>query len=219
MPINRSDFPVVTISATGTENHRPTILEFSRFLYQVHLSYEIARLATDPQYGDFRFPKYTFAPSRSRLRWQDQLELDAVRHESPWRLKSSLVAFGAVAPTLWLLAQTFDKIGNYQLNREMVRAEIHEIQTKTRSEQLSNIEKATQLGVQLTEEDAEIRSPQRQRHVLTPEEAAIVRSMLARRNADQFYERSQRILKGLPFRVGELDIRIVPPGESQNDKE
>jgi hypothetical protein len=219
MPINRSDFPVVTISATGTENHRPTILEVSRFLYQVHLSYEIARLATDPQYADFRFPKYTFTPSRSKLHWQHQLELDTVRHESPWRLKSSLVASGAVATTLWLLAQTFDKIGDFQLDRQKVRAEIHEIQTRTRSEQLSNIEKATQLGVPLTNEEAEIRLPRIHRHVLTPEEAEIVRSMLARRGADQFYERSQRILNGLPFRVGELDLRIVPPGKSENGKE
>jgi hypothetical protein len=219
MPINRSDFPVVTISATGTENHRPTILEFSRFLYQVHLTYEIARLATDRKYAEFEFPKHTFTPVSSRLHWQDQLELDGVRHESPWRLKSSLIAVGAVAPTLWLLAQTFDKIGNYQLNREKVRAEIHEIETRTRSEQLSNIEKATQLGVPLTTEEAEMRLPRRQPHVLAAEQSAILRSMLEHREASQFYERSQRTLKILPFRVGELSFEIIPPGKPHDGKE
>jgi hypothetical protein len=219
MPLLNSDSPVVLISATGTETHHPSILEFSRFLYQVHLSYEIARLATDPEYASFPFPQHTFTPLTSRLRVRDQLRLEAVRQESPWRFKMSLIGIGAVAPTLWLLAQTFDKIGNYQLNREKVRAEIHEIQTRTRSEQLSNMEKANQLGAPLTEEEAEIRFPRKQEHVLTPEEAAIVRSMLASRDAVQFYERSQRILKRLPFRVGELNFEIVLPGESQNGKE
>ena len=218
MGTNRSDFTLVTITATGTDNYQPTILEFSRFLYEVHLSYEIARLGTDPKYSEFKFPERNFTPVTSRLHWQDRLELEGVRRESPWRFKASLIAVAAAAPTLWALTQTFEKIANYQLDREKVRAEIHEIQIRTRSEQLSNIEKATELGVPLTQEEVQIGLPQTRQDVHSLEEAEIVRLTLARRDALQFYERSQRTLQMLPFRVDELNFEIVSPRKSQHGK-
>jgi hypothetical protein len=219
MALNNSDFPVVLISATGTETHHPTILEFSRFLYQVHLSYEIARLATDPEYASFPFPQHTFSPLTSRLQVRDRLRLEAVRHESPWRFKTTLIGIGAVAPTLWLLAQSLDKIGNYELNREKVRAEIQEIETRTRSERLSNVETATRLGVPLVPSELEMSLPRRPQTVLTPLESDRLRSMLTDREAVQFYERSQRTLKTLPFRVSDLDLEVILPGNSEHGKE
>lgn len=213
-----SKSPLVLISATGAESSQPSVLEFSRFLYQIHLSYEIARLATDPRYASFHFPEYTFTPQVSRLDWQDRLSLDAVTHESPWRIKSSFVALGAIAPTLWLLAQTFEKIGNYELNREQVRVNIQEVQTRIRNEQLSNIEKARQLKVSLNDDELTATAPGTRHSVLNPIETETLRSMLAKREANQFYERSQHTLESLPFRVRALHFDLAEPKDSENGK-
>ena len=56
----------------GADERRHSTLEFSRFLYEINLSFEVSRLVVDREYADFQFPQCTFRPLTSRLNQPDQ---------------------------------------------------------------------------------------------------------------------------------------------------
>jgi hypothetical protein len=115
-------------------------------------------------------------------------------------LKTSLTLTGGAVGAVWIVLQAFQSISDRPLNMEKLRAEI-------RGQMLTNIEKARQQHVPLTDEEKHIISGG-DTHILTFSEEQWIHEM-AQRNALKYYQSSQDSLKRLPLRVDDLSVKIT----------
>ena len=76
----------------GAESQTPTLLDFSGFLYDFNLLYEVSRLATDPAYDGFRFSRYVLYRRGRPLADRDRLRVEKLSQQSPLDLVTLLVA-------------------------------------------------------------------------------------------------------------------------------
>jgi hypothetical protein len=118
----------VEIDLKGDEKVTPTLLELTNFLYDFNLGYELARLATDPRYEDFRFSRYALYRNGRPLRNQDRLQIERVEHSSPLVLQTVLLGAPAAIGAIWIVVQIAEKVSNWKLNRQKLEEEIKKLQ-------------------------------------------------------------------------------------------
>lgn len=205
----------------------PSVLQFSRFLYHLNLIYEVSRLALDPQYRRFRFPKLQYRPTINRLRPLDRMMLFRISLNSPWQLSSSFVydvaRMGAGAlGALWLFVQSLDKLSTIPLNRRKLRAEIEKIElesAKLRNEisPMLSVQQIAQTSDESGSRPKNERSTQKRDYasdtsedlVLPPSESSRLFNLLRRRGADKFYDDNTQAVRNLGFKIEEITLTIV----------
>lgn len=94
----------------------PSLLDCSRFLVDLNLTYEIARLVSDPAYRDHTFSPAVFSRSGKRLFPADRIWIRSLSLNSPLEINALIVpAIGAI-PALWAMVQAIDKVRNWGLD-------------------------------------------------------------------------------------------------------
>jgi hypothetical protein len=172
------------IQIVGTEETFPLVLDVSSFLYDLNLLYEIARLATDPNYDEFKFSRFVYYRGGRPLQEGDRLRVQSLRQESPLALVVVLAAVPVAIGAVWGVVQIVDKIGNASLNRRKLRAEVEKLERENRD--------AVESG-----------------HRLIPTTEEQVRSVLRIREAEQYFDNVAGRLERSSVRVKELEIDIV----------
>jgi len=172
------------IQIVGSEETFPLVLDVSSFLYDLNLLYEIARLATDPNYGEFKFSRFVYYRGGRPLRDEDRLHVQSLRQESPLALVAVLAAVPVAIGAVWGVVQIVDKIGNASLNRRKLRAEVEKLERENRD----SINSA---------------------HGLIPNTDEQVRSVLRIREAEQYFDNVAGRLERSSVRIKELEIDIV----------
>jgi hypothetical protein len=129
----------VTIVIEGSED-RPALQEVSNFIYDLNLVYEIARVATDPQYERHKFNRFIWNRNGRRIKETDRLYVTSLRLGSPFLLETILLAAAGAVPAIWGIVQIGERIADWKPNREKVRLEVEklrrELDAPQRSEQL-----------------------------------------------------------------------------------
>jgi hypothetical protein len=205
----------------------PSVLLFSRFLYHLCLVYEVSRLATDPQYRRFRFPRVQFHPTVSRLDPIDRMVLLRISQNSPWQLSASFVHDAATMSVgalggLWLLVQCLDKLSTISLNRRKLRAEIEKIELE--SAKLQNEMSAStfsmrritdasghpdiQLSQRTTAKRRSNAGAPSDDFILPPAESSHLYKLLRRRGARKFYDENTQAAGKLGFKIEEISVTI-----------
>jgi hypothetical protein len=181
------DEPYFRIHIVGSEETFPTVLDVSSFLYDLNLLYEIARLATDPNYSKFRFSRFVYFRTGRPLKEQDRLRIQSLRQESPLALVAVLTAVPVAIGAVWGVVQIVEKIANAPLNRRKLKAEVEKLERENRETAESS-------------------------HALIPDNDEEVRSVLRVREAEQLFDSVAGRLERSSVRVKELEIEIVQPG-------
>lgn len=213
-----SEDSLIVVVLRGLDRGTPSVLDFSRFLYQTTVLYEISRLVADPRYSDYRFPHYTFAPQRSRLQPPDRLAVASVRRQSPWELVTFLSAnpYGLVSVGLFVMM--LGKGLNYSLDALKKAVEIWKGTEEARNARLDRRETVLRIE-KLEREEAATRQTQAQ---VQREANAIIQEsdvLYERRKALRFRNRSINTLRRLGFKATDLDVRIVRREEIDRGKE
>src|SRR5271169_907439 len=116
-----SGFGYFRIALSGEEGDYPALIDISSYLYDFNLLYEFSRLVVDPKYEGYKFSRFTGYRNAKRVLPDDRLEIESLRIESPIELVTIIAAVPAAAMTLWVLAQAFEKIANFRINRDILK--------------------------------------------------------------------------------------------------
>lgn len=184
------DSPYIRLRVRGSDEGFPSLLEVSSFLYDFNLLYEVSRLGTDPNYGDFRFSNFVFYRTGRPLRSRDRLHVQALRQESPLLLIAVLAAAPSAVGALWGLVQIVEKVANAPLNRRKLRAEVEKLERENR--------------------EAKERGKPSGETIWDPEQ---MRQILRIREAESFYDNVAGRLERSSVRISELDIEVVRESE------
>jgi hypothetical protein len=205
----------IQIRISGTES-KHTLLEFSRFLYHLDLTYEIGRLATDPKYRKYEFPGHTFRPFVSPLEPNDQMYLSRLRRESPWQLSVvlhdpvTLLTGGLGA--LWLFIQCLDRVSTLGLNRRKLKAEIQKLHLEAEKQRReleaprSETPAANTTGSELEARRTYLVEEDEGSRLISPVESQRLYRRMKRRGAERFYESNINSIRRLGFEVRDCDI-------------
>ncbi len=194
----------INIHVYGTDS-KHSLLEFSRFLYHLDLTYEISRLATDSKYGRYVFPKHTFRPTVSPLEPDDQMLLSRVLQASPWELSVSLnglvsLLTGGLGAVL-LFVRVFERLSTGGVNRQKLHLGVEKLRRELEeSERKGDLQ---QRGPDMLDGVAE-------GHLLTSEQESMrLYRRLQRRGAERFYESNINSIRRLGVEVRDFDIEIT----------
>ncbi len=183
MPLS-SDFGYFRITLRGDESDYPAVSDISSFLYDFNLLYEFSRVVVDPAYEGYRFSRYSGYRNAKRVSLDDRLEIESLRIGSPIWLIMIVAAAPAAAMTLWVMTQTFDKIANFRLNREILKLQRDKLKRE--------------LWAAPGNAPAEL-----------PESEVSFREQLHAREADYYFGRVEQHLQESPVRIKEIDITYV----------
>jgi hypothetical protein len=217
----------IYIDVSGTAKAH-TLLDFSRLLYHLDLVYEVSRLATDPKYRRYEFPKHTFRPLVSPLDPSDQMMLSRVRHESPWELSVLLhdpvaVLTGGLG-ALWLFVQCLERVSTLGPNRQKLKAEIDKLRLeaeKLRRELEVTLDHPPAItsgeagfgGDRVQPKQAKVRTasvlrqPDESDTLVPPDVSVRLYRRLRKCGAERFYESNVNAIRRLGFEVKDLNIR------------
>src|ERR1700723_1869506 len=93
----------------------PSLGDVTNFPYDLNLIYEISRLATDPQYKDFRLSRFVFYRKGRPLEADDRLHIQSLTLKSPFFIETVFLrVFGAIGAA-WALVQIGEKLANAPL--------------------------------------------------------------------------------------------------------
>ncbi len=222
MPENKHipppEYPVIVVAPRGLDRGTSSVLDFSRFLYHTTILYEVTRLVSDPEYADYRFPKSTFAPQRSRLQISDRLAIARVQRQSPWELVNFVAANFDGLAAVGLFLVTLGKGLNYGLDAAKKAVETWRGIEDARNARLDRHERELRIQKLEREESAISQTPAQLQRELN----AIIREhdpLFERRGALKFRERSVKTLRGLGFKATDLEIGIVRREEIDRGKE
>ncbi len=228
--------PLLRLSLYGADETLHSMLQFSRFLYEFNLLYEVCRLVTDPRYKEFQFPQYTFHRQKSPLDPHHRLLVDRIRQESPWQIAVSALAdpqmIAAAAGLLtWLGKGVF--IGtaySWLLDQEKKRIELKKSKQDLRKGEVE-IEKSN-LELEKVRHEIEtlkLGNEEKRRALIVPEPPSIIempsrmalemvgaevdpralQRKLDQRRATKFAERSAHILESLDFKSDKVEAEFV----------
>jgi hypothetical protein len=188
-----SNEPHFLIRLVGSGEAFPSLLDVSSFLYDFNLLYEIARLATDPNYHDFKFSDFVFYRGGRPLNGRDRLHVQTLRHESPLILVAVLAAVSVAVGSLWGIVQIVEKITNAPLTRRKLKAEVEKLERENRGEAQSPL-------------DVDFESLEQ------------LRTVLRVREAEHYYDNAAGRLQRSSVRIKELEVEIVRPNRRRDSE-
>ncbi len=179
-----SDFGYFRITLRGEEGEYPPVSDISSFLYDFNLLYEFSRLVIDPKYGRYRFSSRSVYRNARRVLPDDQLEIDSLRIESPILLTTIVVASSAAAAAVWAFTQSFERIANFRVNRDIL---------KLQRDKLRKELQAAEPNVAPEAEDSD----------------ALFREQLRIREAERYFHRIETRLHESRVHVREIEVTHV----------
>jgi hypothetical protein len=182
-----SPFPrSVVIRLTADVPDPASIAEVGLFLYDLDSLYEVLRLGLDSRYKDYRFSRFSLYRNGRPMAHEDKMRVKTIGLGSPLEVMAVIAAgagaAGAIAATVWTVAQTIDKIYNLRLNHQKLQLEVDK----------------------LRREEAQARLP-----LLFPRKEFDSEAALRKRNATEPLDALVRRLQESPLRVTDVDIRVV----------
>ena len=117
----------IELQLYGEDSAEPTLLDVSSFLYDFNLGYELARLATDPQYEGFGFSHFALYRKGRPLKSEDRLRVVKLSHQSPIELSTIISGATMGVAAIWGVVQIVEKVSNWRLNREKLKEEINKL--------------------------------------------------------------------------------------------
>jgi hypothetical protein len=112
---------LLQIALRGDEGQFPLLLDISSFLYDFNLLYEFMRIKMDDRYSGYTFSFHSWNRKNRRLREEDRLRVVHLRHESPIELVTFAFGTSGAVAAVWGVLQIAEKIGNWPLNREILK--------------------------------------------------------------------------------------------------
>jgi hypothetical protein len=216
--------PYFKILLTAGEESFPSLGDVTNFLYDFNVLYEIARLATDSNYADFRFSHFVFYRKGRPLEMRDRLHIQSISLGSPLVIVAVIAAVPSAVGAIWGLVQIADKVTNAGLNRRKLKAEVEKLERE-------NLQAETTAPSMLAEwltakrrikVDSDDDLPQHQKpevekqHHAVPIDSAMettegFRSVLRIREAEIYYDQVTNRLERSSIRIRELDIEVIEP--------
>ena len=117
-------------------------------LLQIEQIYNFGLILAHPdyQYSELSDPDYFLSTGLSQVRPEHELTLLTIEHHSPLAFLALVPALAAGAGALWVLAQTFEKIANFPLNRRKLRAEVELSEAEARRVETKSETKIVKIG-------------------------------------------------------------------------
>ena len=118
---NRSGMPFfqIELKADSVFDYE-LLIDVTSFLYDFNLTYEVLRLATDPDHKEYQFSDETWSKKHRDLPPDQQLHALKLRQESPLELIAATTAIATGVGAVWGLVQIAERILNWPLNREIL---------------------------------------------------------------------------------------------------
>jgi hypothetical protein len=138
----------LAITVEGKEDH-PSLQEVSSFIYDFNLVYEIARVASDPNYQRYKFSRFIWNRNGRHLKDADRLHVVSLQLGSPFVLETAVVLVGGAIAGVWGLVQIAERIVDWPVNRERNRLELEKLRRE-----LDSGDQAEQLPAILKERGA-----------------------------------------------------------------
>lgn len=191
-----SDFGYFQIAVRGEEGDYPALVDISSFLYDLNLLYEFSRLIVDPKYEGYKFSRFSGYRNAKRVLPDDRLEIESLRVESPIALIAIVIATPVAAAALWALTQTFEKIANFPINRDILKLQRDKLRKELESPHTNG-------------------GPQGM-----PESDVAFREQIRIREAEYYFDRVLGHLHNSPVHVREIEITRVRElaGKRDSDK-
>jgi hypothetical protein len=133
------------------EDQFPFLLSVSSLLYDLELAHDLAVLLSYPQYKSFEFSRYFWYRGGRPLSPFHKLRTFAITKNSPLTLEVVVAAVGGI----WILIQIFDKVGNWNLNKEKLKLEIEKLHKENALKDVEIFEKQEQLEEKLRQQHAQ----------------------------------------------------------------
>lgn len=119
-PTSDFGFFQLELRVNDTDDY-PIFSDLNYFLLDLDLLYEFSRVMVDPKYAEYRFSRFFMYRNRRRVEPDDQLRIQRLTQESPLQLVAVVAAIPAAATAIWVVVQTWEKIANFQLNRDILK--------------------------------------------------------------------------------------------------
>ena len=151
--------PYIRVHLIGTEESFPTLQEVTNFLYDINVTYDLLRLATDAKYLDFKFSHNAFFRRGRPLEEEDRLQVDELRLASPIDLVGVVLGVPVAVAAVWGLVQIVTTVYNVPLERKKKLAELEKLQLEI--EKLRR-EPAEPMGLEDLDQTIDIRLRERE---------------------------------------------------------
>jgi hypothetical protein len=158
-------------------------------LWNIELLYDFSLLLAHPAYQDSNLtePDAFFTSGWRALERRHRLEARSVEHHSPLLFLAVIPLAAAGAAGIWAVAQTFEKVANFPLNRRKLKAEVYKAEADARH----------------AVADA--------RHAETEAESAEYQLLLNRREANITADRLRAQIQGTPIPIVDAELTDDKP--------
>jgi len=130
-----ADKPIYLRVAWGSPSGGPMYAsDLVSALWNIELLYDFSLLLAHPAYQGFNLtePNEFFTSGWRALERHHRLEASSVEHHSPLLFLAVIPLAAAGAAGVWAIAQTFEKVANFSLNRRKLKAEVDKTEAETR---------------------------------------------------------------------------------------
>ncbi len=146
---NFTDDPI-KLKLVFKEKGNVSLLDFSSLIYDLNLFYDAVVLANVDDYKEYNFTQYFWFRKGRAIRQEHQLYLARVRYESPLELVTILFAAAAAPAFLWALVQLFEKISNWDLNRQKLELEVSNLIQEDIANKLDNEKRRLEIAAMIS---------------------------------------------------------------------
>jgi hypothetical protein len=106
------------------EDNEPYLLDISSMLYDLELTHDFAVIiANRNTYANYRFNRYFWYRKGRPVLKEHKIRALRIVKQSPLLLEVVIPSLGAI----WILLQIFEKISNWDLNKEKLRLEVNKL--------------------------------------------------------------------------------------------
>ncbi len=124
--------PFFEVSIRSGHGIAPTLFDVTNFLYDLNVGYEIARLAVDNRYEEFRFSHNLFFRRGRPLANADRLRTVRLSLESPFEMVVAVTAVGAATAVVWGIVRLVEKAVTLPATIRKARADAEKAEAEAR---------------------------------------------------------------------------------------
>jgi len=106
------------------EDKEPYLLDISSMLYDIELTHDFSVIIANKElYSNYHFNRYFWYRKGRPILKEHRIRALRIIKESPLILEVVIPSLGAI----WILLQIFEKISNWNLNKEKLRLEVDKL--------------------------------------------------------------------------------------------
>ncbi len=123
---------IIKLRLEFEDEKSPYLLDISSLLYDFELLHDFTILVSAEEYSSYRFSQYFWYRKGRPLRDEQKLRALKIVKESPLTIELGLSILAISSGAIWILIQAVEKIANFKLNREKLKAEIEKLHLETK---------------------------------------------------------------------------------------